>query len=124
MNPITMQLAKAVTHADTIAKNREAALAPLREAVNSATGAIFYGPLMRSTRSSSLKGEIGHGGRGEEIFQNQLDQILIERTGKSSGNQVTEAIVSRFANAAINHYDANMPKLPEYSAPVLPETTL
>jgi hypothetical protein len=82
---------------------RSAALEPLRDTVNQAVGAVFFGPLLRSARSSAFKSEIGHGGRGEDVFQNQMDQILIERAGRASGNRITEAIVDRFANAAMQH---------------------
>ena len=74
-------------------------LAELREVIDRTLGSVFYGPLLRSARNSSLKGTFGHGGRGEEIFQNQLDQVLAERAGRSTAADVGEALFNRYAGA-------------------------
>ena len=72
----------------------------LRETANELVGSLFYGTLLRQARTSPLKGEYGHGGRGEEIFRAQLDEVLAERAGSASGSRLTEAIVDRFADRA------------------------
>lgn len=72
-------------------------LAGLRETTNKLVGSVFFGTLLRTLRSSTLKGEYGHGGRGEEVFMGQLDQILAERAGQSRTYDLGEAILRRFA---------------------------
>lgn len=56
----------------------------LREATRQLVGSVFYGTLLKNMRASSLRGEIGHGGRGEEVFGAQLDGVLAERAGMAT----------------------------------------
>jgi Rod binding domain-containing protein len=72
-------------------------LAKLREAVDQVVGSVFYGTLLRTMRSSQLKGPYGHGGRGEEVFGAQLDQVLAERAGRARGYGLTDAVVRQLA---------------------------
>jgi len=72
-------------------------LRPLREAVNRVVGSVFYGTLLQQMRASSLKGTYGHGGRGEEVFAAQLDQVLAERAGQAGRSNIGEAIVRSYA---------------------------
>ncbi|MFQ5489946.1 MAG: rod-binding protein [Phycisphaerae bacterium] len=69
----------------------------LREVAGKVVGSVFYGKLLQTMRDSTLKGEYGHGGRGEEIFQAQMDQFLAEEAGRSKGFDLAEAIYQRFA---------------------------
>ena len=55
----------------------------LRDVAGEVVGSVFYGKLLQTLRDSSLKGQYGHGGRGEEIFQAQLDQVLAEEAGRA-----------------------------------------
>ncbi len=89
----------AATTVPTPDSARDQALTRLRRAINESIGSVFFGPLMRSMRNSSIKGEIGHGGRGEEIFRAQLDQILTERAGASTNYKLSDALFDRFAPA-------------------------
>ncbi|MGB0716399.1 MAG: rod-binding protein [Phycisphaerae bacterium] len=58
----------------------------LREAAGEVVGTVFYGTLMKMMRESKLKGEYGHGGRGEEVFSAQLhDQYAREMGGRQQG---------------------------------------
>lgn len=86
---------------------RDEAIDELRDTVNKVVGTVFYEPLLRSTRNSSLRADIGHGGRGEEVFQGQLDQILAERVGLASGGSLSQSLVDRFARAARAHHESN-----------------
>ena len=69
----------------------------LRQAVDQLVGSVFYGAMLRSLRASTMKGEYGHGGRGEEVFQAQLDQIIAERAGQSQRYSLNHAIYDRLA---------------------------
>ena len=72
----------------------------LRRVANEVVGQVFYGTLLRQLRSSSLKGKYGHGGRGEEVFQAQLDQFLAERAGGVGRIDLADALVKRFERRA------------------------
>lgn len=72
-------------------------LARLREAAGQALGSVFFGTLLKTMRESSLKGQYGHGGRGEEAFSSQLHNIYAERIGTSVQTGMTEAIYKRLA---------------------------
>ncbi|HPD30065.1 MAG TPA: hypothetical protein PLL20_08735 [Phycisphaerae bacterium] len=69
----------------------------LRKAVGEVVGTVFYGPMLRIARNSRIEGKYGHGGRGEKVFQAQLDQEFLSRAGGRMRNSLTEAICSRLA---------------------------
>jgi hypothetical protein len=73
-------------------------LSSLQDTADTVIGSVFYGTLLRTLRSSTLKGPYGHGGRGEEVFQTQLDQVLTERAGRARGYDLSDAIVERLAD--------------------------
>lgn len=64
----------------------------LRETAGRVVGSVFFAILLRQMRESGLKGEYGHGGRGEEVFSAQLHQIIAERMGMSGNNALTDAL--------------------------------
>ena len=51
----------------------------LRETFQQFVGEAFFGQLMKAMRSSVGKPAYFHGGRAEEVFQGQLDQLLAEK---------------------------------------------
>ncbi len=67
-------------------------LQDLREKAEQLVGNVFYGTLLKAMRESSLQGKYGHGGRGEEIFNAQLDQVLAERMGKATHGGLADSI--------------------------------
>lgn len=73
-------------------------LTHLREAVGKVVGSTFFGALLKSMRESKLSGTYGHGGRGEEIFAEQLHGIYAERLGTSvTKGRIVEAMYKRLA---------------------------
>lgn len=72
-------------------------LAPLREAAGKVIGAVFYGTLLKTMRNSPLRGELGHGGHGENVFQSQLDTELAKRAGIANRNTLSLAVLERLA---------------------------
>jgi Rod binding domain-containing protein len=76
-----------------VAAARTAGEQRLRETADKLVGTMFYGTLLRQMRASTLKGPYGHGGRGEEVFGAQLDQVLAERAGGARSYSLTEAVV-------------------------------
>ncbi|UCG15727.1 MAG: hypothetical protein JSV19_10575 [Phycisphaerales bacterium] len=88
---VTGETAHAVGPAARTVDAREAAERKVRETLDQAYGTVFYGTLLKQLRASSLKGEYMHGGRGEEVFQAQLDQVLVERISDARGFDLGEA---------------------------------
>ena len=56
-------------------------LRTLRETAEKVVGLVFYGAMLKAMRDSGIKGEYGHGGRGEEVFAAQLHNLYAERLG-------------------------------------------
>ena len=69
--------------------------AMLRQASEEMVGVTFFGEMLKIARNSKLKGEFGHGGRGEEVFGGQLDQELARKAGAGVKNSLSEAIYNR-----------------------------
>lgn len=88
-------------------RGQRAALKELRTATNKVIGSVFLGPMLQSARKTSLKGDYGHGGRGEEVFQAQLDQVLLERTGGAADNSLGQVLFDHLAPAAVSHARAD-----------------
>ena len=77
---------------------RDPRLAPLREVAGKVVGAVFYGTLLKTMRASPLRSELGHGGRGEKVFEAQLDAELAQRAGRASRNELTVALFERLSS--------------------------
>ncbi len=67
-----------------------------REAFNSFVGQTFYGQMLKSMRSSVGKPAYFHGGQAEEIFQQQLDQVLTEEMTEASADSFTGPMYDLF----------------------------
>jgi hypothetical protein len=59
----------------------------LRATFNQFVGEAFFGQLMKSMRASVGKPAYFHGGRAEEVFQGQLDQVLAEKISEASADR-------------------------------------
>jgi len=79
------------------AKKEEAEGGELREAFDDFVGQTFYGLMMKTMRESQQKNPYFHGGRGEEVFQKQLDQVLVERMADASAETFTEPMFELFS---------------------------
>lgn len=64
----------------------------LREAFTAFVGQTFFGELVRQLRASVPKSPLTHGGFGEEVFQSQLDQVLVERISQASATRLSEPL--------------------------------
>ncbi|HVP10116.1 MAG TPA: hypothetical protein VMV94_02900 [Phycisphaerae bacterium] len=64
----------------------------VRTRVGEFVGSIFYGTLLREAQKSSLKGKYMHGGRGEEVFQGQLNQEIAKKLGRAQNNAITDEL--------------------------------
>ncbi|MCH8963903.1 MAG: hypothetical protein IIB58_02995 [Planctomycetes bacterium] len=90
----TNPLASAASEAQ---RENQTKLAELRHAAEQLVGITFFQTLLQSAHNSTLKGEIGHGGRGEEMFTAQLDVIFAEGAAKSSRFGLVDEIYKRMA---------------------------
>jgi Rod binding domain-containing protein len=82
--------------------------AKLEMAARQLVGATFFGTLLKQMHNSPFKSEIFSGGRGEEAFSPIMDQHLIERMSRGTGEKLVKAIVKRFhRNAAEAEADRN-----------------
>ena len=68
----------------------------LKAVVGELVGSVFFGEVFKAVRESKLKGEYGHGGRGEEIFSAQLHDVLARKMGRSSRLGLNDAIYRYF----------------------------
>jgi hypothetical protein len=62
----------------------------LREAFSDFVGQTFFGELMKQMRATLDKPAFFHGGMGEDIFQSQLDQIMVERMSETTADSFAE----------------------------------
>lgn len=54
-------------------------------------------PLFEQMRSDPLAANLVHGGRGEKIFQQQMDQILSDRIAGSAGFGIADAVYKQLS---------------------------
>lgn len=87
MNISSMMATDPAAAASTLQRKSEQP--QLREAFDSFVGETFFSQMMSSMRKSVGKPAYFHGGRAEEIFQGQLDQILSQEFTKSDGHSLS-----------------------------------
>lgn len=68
----------------------------LRKAFNDFVGQTFYGEMFKAMRSTVGEPAYFHGGRAEEVFQGQLDQVLSERLSDASASTFTDPMYALF----------------------------
>lgn len=64
----------------------------LREAFDQSIGSTFFRQMLKSLRSSTGKPAYFHGGQAEEIFQSQLDEILISDLASATGDSFSSEL--------------------------------
>ena len=67
-------------------------LRKLRQATGQVVGSVFFGTLLKTMRESKLRGSIGHGGRGEEVFSAQLHGMWAEKMGETHDGGIADAV--------------------------------
>lgn len=68
----------------------------LKQAFGDFVGQTFFGQLISSMRKTVEKPAYFHGGRAEEVFQGQLDQMLSEKISASSADQFANPMFDLF----------------------------
>jgi hypothetical protein len=88
---------RAVKTPDLLANNASPHDSPeLREAFDGFVGEMFYGQMMEAMRSTVGEAAYFHGGRAEEIFQGQLDQVMSEKLADATANSFTGPMYELF----------------------------
>jgi Rod binding domain-containing protein len=67
----------------------------LREKFTQFVGEVFFGQMIKAMRATTGKPAYFHGGRGEEVFQSQLDQKLAEHLTEASAERFAEPMFER-----------------------------
>ena len=68
----------------------------LRKAFDNFVGETFYGQMLGSMRKMTGKPAYFHGGRAEEVFRGQLDQVLAEEMTEASAETFTGPMFELF----------------------------
>ncbi len=68
----------------------------LKEAFHDFVGQTFFGELIKAFRTSQQPSKYFHGGRAEEIFQGQFDQVLTEKLSDSSAEKIADPMYELF----------------------------
>ena len=72
-------------------------LRSLRRKVGEFVGLTFFAPMLKQASDSRLKGKYGHGGRGEDVFRGQLNELLAQRIGESGRFGLVDELVKRLS---------------------------
>lgn len=70
--------------------------ADLKDAFSDFVGQTFYGQMLASLRSTEGKVAYMNGGRGEEIFRGQLDQVIAEKLSDATSSQIADPMFELF----------------------------
>jgi len=106
------------TFAPTLPPKADAAQpkSELRETFDQFVGETLFGQMLKSMRKSLDKPAYFHGGRGEEVFQSQLDQTLVEEISKASASSISGPMFELFAGrytGGNNGSSVEIPATPE-----------
>ena len=68
----------------------------MREAFGDFVGQTLFGSMLASMRDTVQKPAYFHGGRAEEVFQEQLDQKLVEEISDASADSFVDPMFNLF----------------------------
>jgi hypothetical protein len=94
--PLAIPSALARENAHGAVEKTAADESQLRETFTQFVGEAFFGQLMKAMRSNVGKPAYFHGGRAEEVFQGQLDQVLTEKISEASADRFAEPMFELF----------------------------
>jgi peptidoglycan hydrolase FlgJ len=69
----------------------------LRAAFRDFVGGTFFSQMLSAMRKTVDKPAYLHGGRAEEVFQNQLDQVLAEHLSEAGAETFVEPMYQLFS---------------------------
>lgn len=68
----------------------------LRDVFTQFVGQSMFGQMLSAMRKTVDKPAYFHGGQAEEIFQGQLDQVLVEEITEASADQIADPMFELF----------------------------
>ena len=68
----------------------------LRQAFDDFVGQTFFSHLLKAMRQTVDRPAYVHGGQAEDIFQQQLDQLLLEKVTNTSASTFTDPMFELF----------------------------
>ena len=68
----------------------------LRKAFDQFVGETFYGQMLKTMRKSQTKPAYFNGGRAEEVFTQQLDQVLTKKLAETGANKLSGPMYNLF----------------------------
>lgn len=68
----------------------------LRETFQQFVGQAFFGEMLSAMRKTQGETPYFNGGRGEEVFRQQLDQVLAEKMSRSTSDSFTGPMYELF----------------------------
>ena len=68
----------------------------LRTSFEDFVGQTLFGQMLKSMRKTQHKPAYFYGGRGEEVFQQQLDQVLVEKMSHASADKLAGPMYDLF----------------------------
>lgn len=69
----------------------------LKEAFQDFVGQTFFGQMLKAMRKTVDKPAYFHGGRAEEVFRSQLDQVLAEKLSDASAESFSKPMYELFS---------------------------
>ena len=87
--------ANSIHNASTAPQPASTESAELRQQFTQFVGEVFFGQMIKAMRATTGKPAYFHGGRGEEVFQGQLDQKLAEHLTETSAHRFAEPMFER-----------------------------
>lgn len=89
-------LAGLASDSDSSVTSRPAGQGDLKDAFQDFVGQTFFGEMIKAFRTTQQPSKYFHGGRAEEIFQGQFDQVLSETLSDSSAEQIANPMYELF----------------------------
>ncbi len=100
LEPASVSAYSAMPNASSVPSRPPAAAADdpkLRKAFDLFVGEALFGQALKSMRKTVGKPAYVYGGRTEEIFQQQLDQVLAEKLSHASADKLSGPMYELFA---------------------------
>ena len=73
------------------------------DAARQLVGMSLILPLLKQARNDPFKSDLFHGGRGEEAFGGQWDQMIADRLAGRGAGGLVDALAARFAVGGASH---------------------
>ncbi len=73
----------------------------LREAAEKLVATTLIMPMFERLRNDPLAANLVHGGRGEKIFQQQLDQVLSDRIAGATNFDLVDSVYKQLSREAV-----------------------